>query len=633
MTKAADISQKRNRRSPWIGYLATIAVEFVLTLILLAIHHFSPLGQYPILYVVPIMLAAYVFGEGPAILAFVIGLLAFDYFFVPPLHTPFPTPETPAAWASLIAYMIGASVVGFSASIMRKSRAGVKRALIQAEQEIVERKKAEEGLSKALEELKVRSEALDTANEELQAVNEKIAAQNEELHAEMDERRRFEAELREAKDHLEIWVKERTAELEQAVRTLSEEVIERVRAEQAVASERQRFNDVLETLPAYLVLLTPDYHVPFANRFFRERFGESEGRRCYEYLFGRDEPCEICETYTVMKTSAPHRWEWTGPDGRNYDIYDFPFTDTDGSTLIMEMGIDITERKQAETELEKHRDHLEELVHERTNELETANVQLLGEITERAKAEEALHSQVRSLQRALLPPKPLVIPGYDLAFKYIPAFAGEEIGGDFYDIFRTEEGKVGILIGDVSGKGIQAAAMAAGTRSTVRAFAYEYSAPAEAMEHANRLLTAQQPSFETFVTLFLLILDPETGHVIYSSAGHPPALVRRANTELDLFSGRNMPLGVIGGQTYDQAESSLNPGDKIVLYTDGVTEARQGASLFGVEGLRGILQERGYEEPEALVECIIAGASEFAQGKLRDDTAVVVIQRMEANGL
>ena len=130
-----------------------------------------------------------------------------------------------------------------------------------------------------------------------------------------------------------------------------EDVTERKRAEKAVKAERQRFNDVLEMLPAYVVLLTPDYHVPFANRFFRERFGESHGRRCFEYLFGRSEPCEICETYTVLKTNAPHHWEWTGPDGRIYDIYDFPFTDTDGSPLIMEMGIDITERKRAEEAL------------------------------------------------------------------------------------------------------------------------------------------------------------------------------------------------------------------------------------------------------------------------------------------
>jgi hypothetical protein len=116
--------------------------------------------------------------------------------------------------------------------------------------------------------------------------------------------------------------------------------------------------------------------VSFANRFFEERFGKSEGRRCYEYLFNRTEPCEVCETFKVLKTQAPLRWEWTGPDGCIYDIYDFPFTDTDGSPLIMEVGLDITERKKAEAELAKYREHLEELVKERSGQLQTANAQL-----------------------------------------------------------------------------------------------------------------------------------------------------------------------------------------------------------------------------------------------------------------
>jgi PAS domain S-box-containing protein len=135
---------------------------------------------------------------------------------------------------------------------------------------------------------------------------------------------------------------------------------------EAVQAERQRFNDVLNMLPAYVALLSPDYRVPFANRFFEERFGESKGRRCYEYLFGRTEPCEDCQTFKVLKTNAPHRWEWTGPDGRNYDIHDYPFTDVDGSPLIMEVGVDITERKRAEAALQEANANLEQRVTERT---------------------------------------------------------------------------------------------------------------------------------------------------------------------------------------------------------------------------------------------------------------------------
>lgn len=139
------------------------------------------------------------------------------------------------------------------------------------------------------------------------------------------------------------------------------DITERKQAEKALKAERQRFNDVLEMLPAYLILLSPDYTVPFANRYFRERFGDSNGRRCYEYLFGRTEPCEVCETYKVLKPGAPLEWEWTGPDGRDYDVFDFPFTDSDGSRLILEMGIDVTERKRAEAQLEQNNRELRAL--------------------------------------------------------------------------------------------------------------------------------------------------------------------------------------------------------------------------------------------------------------------------------
>lgn len=154
------------------------------------------------------------------------------------------------------------------------------------------------------------------------------------------------------------------------------DVTERQRAEMALKAERQRFSDVLNRLPVYVALLAPDYHVPFANRFFEQRFGSADGQRCFEYLFHRTTPCDNCQTYKVLTAQAPQRWEWTGPDQRHYEIHDFPFADTDGSPLIMEVGLDITERKLAEEAIRQLNAELEWRVEERTAELTAANKEL-----------------------------------------------------------------------------------------------------------------------------------------------------------------------------------------------------------------------------------------------------------------
>jgi len=155
------------------------------------------------------------------------------------------------------------------------------------------------------------------------------------------------------KEEVEKEIRQRTSELINLNQKLNTEIAEKVKAEKAAGAEWKMFNDVLELLPVYIILLTHDYHVHYANRFFRERFGTTGGKRCFEYLFNRTEPCEICETYKVLRENRTITWEWAGPDNRIYSIFDFPFTAADGSIMIMEMGIDVTNLKIPQSELQK----------------------------------------------------------------------------------------------------------------------------------------------------------------------------------------------------------------------------------------------------------------------------------------
>jgi len=154
---------------------------------------------------------------------------------------------------------------------------------------------------------------------------------------------------------------------EDELKRTSEELEKR---NQETVNERQRLYKVLDTLPAMIILLTPDYHVAFANRRFRKRFGDPGGRHCYEYYFGFTQPCESCESHKVLETGQPHHWEVSGPDGSCYDAYNLPFTDVDGSPMILEMDIDVTEQKKAEERLQESEERYRNIV-------ETANEGIL----------------------------------------------------------------------------------------------------------------------------------------------------------------------------------------------------------------------------------------------------------------
>jgi PAS domain S-box-containing protein len=148
------------------------------------------------------------------------------------------------------------------------------------------------------------------------------------------------------------------------------------RAEMALDAERRRLLFLLEELPAYVYLKAPDYSIKFANRFFRERIGDPGDRPCYQVLHGFAAPCKECQSMQVFAIHEPQEREWVHQGGRTYHAYVYPFADSDGSPLVLELGIDITERKQAEEEILQLNEELDQRVQRRTVQLEAANQEL-----------------------------------------------------------------------------------------------------------------------------------------------------------------------------------------------------------------------------------------------------------------
>ncbi len=140
-------------------------------------------------------------------------------------------------------------------------------------------------------------------------------------------------------------------------RVVLTDITERKQTEQYLELERKRFFRLLEAFPGFIYLQAPDYSIRYANKYFVEHFGSTKGRLCHEVMWGRNEPCDVCPTFDVFKTGTPQEWEWAeAPDGRTYTIHDYPFVDSDGTALVLEIGVDITEFKRAKQALRRERD-------------------------------------------------------------------------------------------------------------------------------------------------------------------------------------------------------------------------------------------------------------------------------------
>lgn len=210
---------------------------------------------------------------------------------------------------------------------------------------------------------------------------------------------------------------------------------------------------------------------------------------------------------------------------------------------------------------------------------------------------------------------------------YSSATEAAYVGGDFYDLVRLPNRRACVIMGDVSGKGVEAASVSAAVKTALGAYAWEGLKPARMVELLNDFLLGFS-RIETFATLFVGIVDLQAGELAYCSAGHPPALmVREATGELATLGVQSGVVGAFEGLRYRNGEVSLNKGDTLVLYTDGVTEARNpDGAFFGEDGLRDVVAQEAAKGFEGLCGRILEGVASFAGNSLEDDVALVVVR-------
>ena len=230
-----------------------------------------------------------------------------------------------------------------------------------------------------------------------------------------------------------------------------------------------------------------------------------------------------------------------------------------------------------------------------------------------------------TLQAALLT-VPSRIPGIDFGYLYRSATAAAQVGGDFYDFFPLDGNRAGVLLGDVSGKGVQAATLTALVKNTIRALAYENDSPAAVVGKTNAIIFGATPG-SVFVTLLYGVLDVTTGRFVYCSAGHTRGIVRKREGDIALLDVGSPLAGAIDSIEFEDGEAAVEMGDVLVLYTDGVTEARRDGELFGEERLVEFVRAMPSTPPKDVPEAVFEEVLRYTGGKLSDDVAIVSVAR------
>jgi len=241
-------------------------------------------------------------------------------------------------------------------------------------------------------------------------------------------------------------------------------------------------------------------------------------------------------------------------------------------------------------------------------------------------AESRAEALTRTLQGSFIPPLPPVVPGLDVATAYRPAGDGTQVGGDFFDVFPSGPRDWAIALGDVSGKGVEAAVVNSVARTTVRALTVLGHDLPEVLQGLNEVM--RQNESDKFCTLVLASLrrEGDVWRTTLGVAGHPPPLLLRAGHEPVFVDDGGPLLGLLPEVDFVEKQLRLTPDDTLLLYTDGVTEARGENGYFGEQRFLDWARQLDSSEPSALVESLLSEVLGWQGDRARDDIAILAIR-------
>jgi PAS domain S-box-containing protein len=406
-----------------------------------------------------------------------------------------------------------------------------------------------------------------------------------------------------------------------------------VRSQGELRRQKEYFEALVLNSPVAIAIMDLEEKVvswnPAAERLFGYSQAQAVGRSIDDLVAGTPEMHEEVIAYTRQVSSDSRVnvvTQRSRKDGTPVDVELLAVPVTVGADQVgtYAMYHDITELKRVEAEVRQLNRDLEKRVAERTEQLKSAMAKQQEEAQERERIEQELRV-ARLIQHTLLPKSLPELEGHQIAVYYQPA---REVGGDFYDFLRLPDGRLGLIVGDVSGKGVPAAIVMAITRTLLRS-AYHLGSPGEILEQVNDDLFPDIPP-NMFVTCLAALLDSRTGRLQYANAGHDLPYVRHADGVSELRA-TGMPLGLMPNMSYEQKEITLQPGESILLYSDGLVEAHSPQrEMFGFPRMQRSVD--AHTEGARLIDSLLAELEQFTgeEWEQEDDITLLTLQRLSS---